>query len=605
MVLKSFISNFKKRFFVILIFLGTSAYAQEQNTQDAYIQKKLNHIDSLIAEKQYEKAETVIKNTKNTFSFRNNIEDKLAIDFRESQILYEKGKEEEALRGFLIGLDKLKSKNDSDLYIKYANFLAKIFANSQNFDKAIYYNKFSYFKSKKNKDTINIIKSLIRLGSFYYAKKDIDSAKYYFKRVIYFPVTPETEQRISNAYNNLGVIAQNQDNFPLAKYWSTQALKIKIKQKDTLGIAYSQVNLGNLYHYQNKYVNAIENYKGAIDHIVNDTTKVTLNFKSVIFENLSVSYDSLNDYKNAYDYLNKSYKIQEKLNGEHLIKNIAEVEAKYNLTIEEQKTEVEKSKTFKAQVLFFGLAFLTLMFVVFSFIFYKNYKLKEQNKLEQVNNDLQTRIINATIDAKEKERKSIAEILHDSVSALLSSANLHLQASKAQLKTEIPAEISKAQEIVNEASVKIRDLSHELISSVLLKFGLAFAVHDICEKYSNSELELVSDDNGIKRYNQKFEIKIYNIIEELINNILKHSKAKNASITLIERNDEKLLIQIIDDGQGFDVTKERKKDGLGLSHIEARVKIMEGVFNINSKKGEGTSIFISVPIYKLKIAQTA
>ena len=101
-------------------------------------------------------------------------------------------------------------------------------------------------------------------------------------------------------------------------------------------------------------------------------------------------------------------------------------------------------------------------------------KLKEQNRLEQVHNNLQTRIINATIDAKEKERKSIAEILHDSVSALLSSANLHLQASKAQLNSHVPVEIIKAQEIVKEASVKIRDLSHELISSVLLKFGLAF-----------------------------------------------------------------------------------------------------------------------------------
>ena len=605
MVLKSFISNFKKRFFVILIFLGTSAYAQDQNTQDAYIQKKLNHIDSLLLEKEYEKAETVIKNTKNTFSFRNDIESKLALQYREAQILYNQGKQEDAVELFLIGLEKLRGHPTSYLNIEYASFLAKVFAGSQNFDKAIYYNKIALRKSLYLADTVNITKSYIRLGSFYYAKRKIDSAEYFFRRVTYFPVTPDTEQRISNAYNNLGVIAQNDDNFDLAKAWSKKALRIKQKQKDSLGMALLTVNIGNLDHYQFRYDRAINSYSEALRTIAGDSTKQAMHFKKGIYENLAVSYDSLGDYKMAFKNLSESVKIEEILTVDNLAENIAEVEAKYNLALEEQKTEEEKGKVFRAQVLFFGLAFLTLMFVVFSFIFYKNYKLKEQNKLEQINNDLQTRIINATIDAKEKERKSIAEILHDSVSALLSSANLHLQASKAQLKTEIPAEISKAQEIVNEASVKIRDLSHELISSVLLKFGLAFAVHDICEKYSNSELELVSDDNGIKRYNQKFEIKIYNIIEELINNILKHSKAKNASITLIERNDEKLLIQIIDDGQGFDVTKERKKDGLGLSHIEARVKIMEGVFNINSKKGEGTSIFISVPIYKLKIAQTA
>ncbi len=209
---------------------------------------------------------------------------------------------------------------------------------------------------------------------------------------------------------------------------------------------------------------------------------------------------------------------------------------------------------------------------------------------------MHTKIINATIDAKEKERKTIAEILHDSVSALLSSANLHLQASKAQLKKEAPKEISKAQMIVNEASLKIRDLSHELISSVLLKFGLAFAVHDMCQKYSNSEISLLSDDDGIKRYDQDFEIKIHNIIEEIINNILKHSQASNAMVKLTHRDDDMLSIRINDDGIGFDVKKAKRKEGLGLSHINARVKIMKGVFNIMSSKGEGTSIFILVPI---------
>jgi len=147
-------------------------------------------------------------------------------------------------------------------------------------------------------------------------------------------------------------------------------------------------------------------------------------------------------------------------------------------------------------------------------------------------------------------------------------------------------------------------LSHNLISSVLLKFGLAFAVHDMCQKYSNSEISLFSDDNGIKRYDQGFEIKIHNIIEELINNILKHSKASNATIMLAHRKDNKLSIRINDDGIGFNVGSAKKKDGLGLSHINARVKIMKGVFNIKSSKGEGTSIFILVPI-KLKEEEAA
>ena len=527
------------------------------------------------------------------------------MDLRSAQIFYANGDNEKALAILLTGIERLKSKTFSELNIEYFNFLAKIFADSQNFDKAIYYNKLALQKSKLLKDTVNITKSLIRLGSFYYAKNEEDSAKIFFRKVTYYPVNSKTETRIANAYNNLGVIAQNQDNFDLAKHWAKEALKLKIKQKDIVGIAYSNVNLGNLYHFQGDYETAIDNYEEAFTTIDADDSKDVMYLKRIIFENLSVSYDSLKDYENAYGFLYKSYQLKKDQSDEQVAENIAAVEAKYNLAIEEQRTEEQKSKTFRAQVLFYGMAFITLTFLVLAFIFYKNYKLTEQNKLDQIHNNLQTRIINATIDAKEKERKSIAEILHDSVSALLSSANLHLQASKSQLNGKAPVEISKAQEIVNEASVKIRDLSHELISSVLLKFGLSFAIHDLCEKYSNSELEFISDDNGIKRYDQQFEIKIYNIIEELINNILKHSKAGNASINLIERNGDKLIIQIIDDGRGFDVKRARGKDGLGLSHIDARIKIMKGVFNINSKVGEGTSIFISVPIYQPDLVETA
>lgn len=588
---------------IILLVSGSASYAQEGKQEKAYVDKKLYQIDSLIDGGEYVKANYLINNTLNTFSFSRNSEEKLSFDFRSGRMYYQQGNKEKAMEILLKGLERLKGQPFSPLNVDYADLLALIFADSQNFEKAIYYNNISLQKATLNKDTIGITKALIRLGSFYYSKNEEDSATIFFRKVTYYPVNEKTVTRISNAYNNLGVIAQNNDNYDLAKGWARKALKLRIEQNDIIGIVFSKVNLGNLYHFENQYSTAIDNYFEAYDKIKQDTSKNVQYLKRIIYENLSVTYDSLRDYENAYKYLYKSDKLKTRLNNDQQAENIAGIEAKYNLAIEEQKTEEEKSKTFRAQVLFGGLAFVTLIFVIFAFVFYKNYKLKEQNKLEQIHSNLQTRIINATIDAKEKERKSIAEILHDSVSALLSSANLHLQASKAQLNSHVPVEISKAQEIVKEASVKIRDLSHDLISSVLLKFGLAFAVHDLCEKYSNSEIQFISDDNGIKRYNQQFEIKIYSIIEELINNILKHSSAKNASINLMERNGDKLLIQIIDDGKGFDLNKARKKDGLGLSHIEARIKIMEGVFNINSKKGEGTSIFISVPVFQSKLVE--
>jgi len=133
------------------------------------------------------------------------------------------------------------------------------------------------------------------------------------------------------------------------------------------------------------------------------------------------------------------------------------------------------------------------------------------------------------------------------------------------------------------------------ISAVILKFGMEVAVSDLCEKSSNSEINLTSKAINITRFDQNFEIKIFNIINELVNNILKHSKAKNGTVKLDQLNGE-LQVVVFDDGIGFDVSEIQKKNGIGLSQVEARIKVLGGIIKFNNNKGNGTRIYISVPI---------
>ena len=165
------------------------------------------------------------------------------------------------------------------------------------------------------------------------------------------------------------------------------------------------------------------------------------------------------------------------------------------------------------------------------------------------------------------------------------------------MKGKTPEEIIKTQAIISEAADKIRDLSHKLVSSVLLKFGLSYSMEDLCEKYSNSQLTFETQSKNIIRYNQDFEIKIHSIIEEFVNNIIKHSNADKATI-LLEQKEGKLQVRVFDDGEGFDLEQMRKNDkgGLGLVQIEARIKMMEGIFDIKSSKDTGTRIYMNIPI---------
>ena len=224
-------------------------------------------------------------------------------------------------------------------------------------------------------------------------------------------------------------------------------------------------------------------------------------------------------------------------------------------------------------------------------------KLIKDQYIEKIKSEYQVRILNATIDGKESERKQIAETLHDSVSTLLSSANLHLRATQAKFNDNTPDEIDKTQKIIMEASQVIRSLSHTLVSSVLLKFGLEYAIKDMANKYSNSQIEIETNLGVIGRYQQNFEIKTYNIIQEFLNNILKHSKAEKALINLEEVKGE-LSLKISDDGIGFDKTKIKNKEGIGLNQIEARIQMMKGDFDVISSMNKGTIITVRLPILK-------
>ena len=204
-------------------------------------------------------------------------------------------------------------------------------------------------------------------------------------------------------------------------------------------------------------------------------------------------------------------------------------------------------------------------------------------------------MLTATLDARVTERKYIAQVLHDSVSSLLSSASMHLLVIKRKSKDNIE-EIDKSRHIIREASDKVRDLSHKLISAILLKFGLVTATQDLCEKYSNSDLNFELKSEGeVPRFDQDFEIKLHNIIQEITNNIIKHSGATNATIVINYINDI-IAIDIEDNGVGFDVKSTKSKNGVGLNLIKSRIKTLKGKFDISSTKKTGTKIHIEVPV---------
>jgi signal transduction histidine kinase len=400
-------------------------------------------------------------------------------------------------------------------------------------------------------------------------------------------------------------------SFVKAEEYMQKSLDIKKNIGDKYLLASGYNALSNIHFYKNEFEDSKKALSKGLKVLEKIKGEKADDIRAGLLLNMAYSMYKLEDYK-AYEFQEKSWDLYDKIKDRKNQRIIADIYAgrNYNKGLQEgiYQQEIKRQRAQRNTWILGISSFFIIVLLVFVL---KQYKLRQKNlglelskqelmqqqKLEKIRNDSQIRILNATLDGKESERKQIAETLHDSVSALLSSANLHLQACKTQFNGATPVEVDKSQSIINEASQKIRDLSHTLVSSILLKFGLSYAIKDIAEKFSNSQLQIDYETKYIKRYDQGFEIKLYNITQEFVNNILKHSNASYASIILVEKN-KKLQLTIKDNGDGFDKELIPEKDGLGLNQIDARIQMMQGKFTIESGKGKGTTISIELPVFE-------
>lgn len=209
---------------------------------------------------------------------------------------------------------------------------------------------------------------------------------------------------------------------------------------------------------------------------------------------------------------------------------------------------------------------------------------------------LQRERIFAEITIQENERRRIATDLHDSLGPLLSSVKLQINSINVQ-DDEDQQIINKAGKHLDEIIASIREISYNLLPNTLQRKGLPEAVKEFIGHINSKHLL------KIRFYQMKEimippekEIHLFRMIQEIVQNTLKHAKAKDLQIALAEEN-RNVLILTKDDGIGFDVEKARRETtGLGLKSIESRAEILQGVINMESIPGQGTNYFVKIPL---------
>lgn len=220
-----------------------------------------------------------------------------------------------------------------------------------------------------------------------------------------------------------------------------------------------------------------------------------------------------------------------------------------------------------------------------------------RNRIRNIEHKQATQI-NIMVATQEEERKRISRDLHDDIGTKLSALKLFLSSLHEKAiytnNEEIKSLAESSRQFITEAMQDIRRLLLNLSPAVVEEFGYAVAVEGLINKINETKkihFNLVMF--GMKqRLEKKYEMALYRITQELINNVIKHADAKNVTLQVGLR-DDKIILMIEDDGKGFDVNAH--KNGYGLQNLHARTNLIRGIMVIDSKAGKGTSVLIEIP----------
>lgn len=257
----------------------------------------------------------------------------------------------------------------------------------------------------------------------------------------------------------------------------------------------------------------------------------------------------------------------------------------------------ESESTITLQVIIIGMImfFVLALAVILFFIVYQKRLLAQQKKHRQIEADYQRELLAVAIESEEKERTRIGKELHDDVGALLTTTKLYLSQVSSELSPEeLTTTTDKMRSLFDTMIQGVRNISQDLRPVILEKLGLMEAIDNLVQTVNDTgKIKANFVDFSTSSIAKANELNVYRIIQELINNTLKHAMASNLSIT-ISNTGKVLKIVYEDDGIGMQQEYLNQK-GIGLKNIESRLSVVEGTISFNSQKS-GMKAMINIPM---------
>lgn len=538
-------------------------------------------------------------------------------------------------------ISELSQTTESDMLADafLLNGLTHYFAG--NYDSTIqnYILAIHYFEKKNN--YIGIAKVHNEMGFFYRKQKNDTACLHSFETAYQYAMKANDISSMATAINNIGVFKQDKSihdeallhfasaqkmyrsigdsigvsytmdysavshaflkQYEKALQLESNAYELRIAYKDSNAAALSLINMAEFSTQMGKSKTAIQYLTQCIEICNHIHYKELL---SASYKMLSEIYEKMGNNDKALLFFKEYQLLHESLFNENSNKHIQLLNTQYEtakrlqqIQLLSQENLLQRNEKRNLRNIFIGIV-SALMLVMLSLYLYL--KSKKQKAIDEALIKEKENRNRAIIEAEEKERVRIARELHDGVAQSITATKMQLEYFAEKIPIEYKSELfENIIDLVSNTATEVRMVSHSMIPNALLKSGLLAAVRDFVNRTGNDKFKINLTTLGLQeRLNTTFENILYRILQELVNNILKHAQASEVTIQMI-KDEENFTLMIEDNGIGFDVDKIMQKETVGMSNLQSRVQFLHGSIHFDSSIGRGTTVIAEFDLSRI------
>ena len=454
-----------------------------------------------------------------------------------------------------------------------------------------------YAKYKKRNDYIN--RAYSTLGQGYQELQMNDSALYYYDKAI------EESVRLNDKYAEAGIYGYKSNllaklnRFSEMLNVSEKSLALAKELQSRQMVANALITVASARFFNGKNVEARKNINEALEIATKDSLRLEL-FNS--YDLLPYIAAREEDYATVVWAKKKADSIHEVVLSDQIIKNTAELEKKYETEKKNTQLKLQQVQLERKSILNYILIGSAITLLLFSLLTYRTYKQKQrlqQQRIRELEKDKQLVVVDSMLKGQEEERGRLAKDLHDGLGGLLSGVKFSLSNMKDNLivTPDNMAVFERSLDMIDTAIKELRRVAHNMMPEILTKFGLDEALKEYCNAINATKLLSIKyQSHGMEiRIDPSAEIILYRIIQELLNNMLKHAAATEAFVQLIREN-SRLNLVVEDNGKGFDTGLPENNKGAGWANIRSRVEYLKGQLDLHSEQGKGTLVTIEFNI---------